>query len=77
MSEGLPIKSSTSQEAIKLYDCALTQVCPPYLLPYHDTNFLPKLVGWYDDTQQENGLVGTVGRMVEADPNFGEHAPPT
>lgn len=46
--------STSSNEAAKLYDAAVSQ-----------------FIGWYDEPNF-GGLVGTLGRMVEADPKFGK-----
>ena len=45
---------TTSNEAAKLYDAAITQ-----------------LISWQDESQL-GGLVGTLNKLIEVDPNFGE-----
>ncbi|CAG2100045.1 unnamed protein product [Medioppia subpectinata] len=78
-SEGLPIGSTTSDTAVKLYDAAITQDWRSEGLPIGSTTSdtavklydaaITQLIGWFDDPNV-GGLVKTVDDMHSADPNF-------
>lgn len=68
--EGLAIGSTVSDEAVKLYDAAITQVSHPLLSSLDFNCFDLQLIGWFDDPNM-GGLPNTIDNMVSADPDFG------